>query len=120
MNKQYLCAISDLDNTQAKGVTLTQELAEDIHIIVLKQQEKFYAYLNQCPHRNIQLEWDKDEFFDESGSFLHCFTHGALFLPKTGECISGPCQFQSLEKVAIFIENSAILCDVENLLTCDD
>ncbi|MFT2111074.1 Rieske (2Fe-2S) protein [Marinomonas sp. 2405UD68-3] len=120
MNKQYLCSTSDLNKTQAKGVTLTQEHADDIHIIVLKQQEHFYAYLNKCPHRNIQLEWNKDEFFDESGSFLHCFTHGALFLPKTGECIAGPCQFQSLEKVPIFIEDDTIYCDPERGFSCED
>ncbi len=114
MNKHYLCSTSALGDSQAKGISLHKENQSDVSIIVLKQQNEFYAYINQCPHRNIQLEWNKDEFFDESGTFLHCSTHGALFSPKTGECIAGPCQFQSLEKVTIFIEDNSIFCDLDS------
>lgn len=107
--------MTELSDTQARGIEITVPNNGHINLIVLKQQNKVYAYLNQCPHRDLKLEWNKDDFFDESGAFLHCSEHGALFLPTTGECIVGPCQYQSLEKVSVFVENDTIFCDLEAL-----
>jgi nitrite reductase/ring-hydroxylating ferredoxin subunit len=115
MNKHYLCSTTELSDIQAKGITTTLPNEERLSLIIVKQQHNFYAYVNQCPHRDVKLEWDTDDFFDESGAFLRCSEHGALFLPKTGECIVGPCQYQSLEKVPIFVENNGVFCDLEAL-----
>ena len=50
-----------------------------------------YAYVNSCPHRGTELDWNPGEVFDESGLYLICATHGATFDPQTGQCLSGPC-----------------------------
>jgi len=52
---------------------------------------KIYAYRNHCPHAGSPLDWLPNQFFSDDGQALMCHTHGALFDPITGDCISGPC-----------------------------
>ena len=63
---------------------------------------KVYAYLNSCAHIPVELDWLEGEFFDRSGLYLICATHGATFEPDSGRCIMGPCKGQSL--VALLVE----------------
>ena len=49
-----------------------------------------HAYLNRCSHVAMELDWQPDRFFDISGHYLVCASHGALFLPDTGACVGGP------------------------------
>jgi nitrite reductase/ring-hydroxylating ferredoxin subunit len=59
------------------------------------------AYVNRCPHLGTELDWQPGEFFDESGLYLVCSTHGAMFEPDNGLCVAGPCRGASLEPLAI-------------------
>ena len=59
------------------------------------------AYVNRCPHAGTELDWQPGEFFEESGLYLMCSTHGALFEPGNGFCVAGPCRGASLEPLAI-------------------
>lgn len=59
------------------------------------------AYVNRCPHAGTELDWRPGEFFEESGLFLICSTHGALFSPDTGICVAGPCRGDRLERIAV-------------------
>jgi nitrite reductase/ring-hydroxylating ferredoxin subunit len=63
-----------------------------------------HAYVNVCPHRGTSLDWQPGEVFDESGLYLICATHGALFEPDTGLCIAGPCQGACLQKIPLMFE----------------
>ena len=49
-----------------------------------------YAYLNRCSHVAMELDFQPNRFFDSSGQFLICATHGALYAPDTGRCKGGP------------------------------
>lgn len=62
---------------------------------------KACAYVNRCPHLGTELDWEPGEFFDVAGVYLVCSTHGAIFEPKTGLCVAGPCRGASLEPLAI-------------------
>jgi nitrite reductase/ring-hydroxylating ferredoxin subunit len=41
------------------------------------------------------------EFFDDSGLYLICSTHGATYEPHTGFCVGGPCKGKSLQRLEI-------------------
>ena len=71
-------------------------------------EEAVYAYLNQCPHTKVELNWMPNQFMDVENRFVQCATHGALFEPASGECIHGPCLGQYLEKIEIEIESGKI------------
>ena len=59
------------------------------------------GFVNRCPHLGTELDWQPGEFFDFAGLYLVCSTHGAIFEPKTGLCVAGPCRGASLEPLAI-------------------
>lgn len=67
-----------------------------------------HAFVNSCPHRRSELDWQHGEFFDESGLYLICATHGAAFDPATGICVSGPCAGERLFRVSIREEDGRI------------
>ncbi|MBC6905757.1 Rieske (2Fe-2S) protein [Saccharophagus sp. K07] len=88
-----LCRIEEVADGCARGFDIGNQ-----RYIVVRQGQDLFVYLNRCPHLGIPLEWFPDQFMDADGEFLRCATHGALFLPDTGECVFGPCTGQFLVK----------------------
>ena len=58
------------------------------------------AYLNRCAHVPMGMDYQPNRFFDSTGRWLMCATHGAMYRPETGECIGGPCR-GGLVKIAL-------------------
>lgn len=55
-------------------------------------QGQAHAYLNRCSHVAMELDFQPNRFFDDTGQWLLCATHGAAYLPDTGQCAGGPCR----------------------------
>ncbi|MDO8903394.1 Rieske 2Fe-2S domain-containing protein [Hydrogenophaga sp.] len=51
-----------------------------------------HAYLNRCAHVAMEMDWQPNRFFDDTGRWLLCATHGAVYEPDTGACKGGPCR----------------------------
>ena len=51
-----------------------------------------HGYLNRCTHVAMELDWQPNRVFDATGQWLLCASHGAAYLPDTGQCAGGPCQ----------------------------
>jgi nitrite reductase/ring-hydroxylating ferredoxin subunit len=62
---------------------------------------RIFAYLNRCGHVPAELDWNAGEFFDQAGIYLICATHGALYDPVTGACLSGRCGGRGLEALVV-------------------
>ena len=58
----------------------------------VRWQGGVHAYLNRCAHVPMEMDWQPNRFFDDSGQWLLCSTHGAVYRPDTGECGGGPCR----------------------------
>lgn len=58
----------------------------------IRYQGEAHAYLNRCAHVAMEMDWQPDRFFDDSGRWLICASHGAIYEPTTGACRSGPCR----------------------------
>jgi nitrite reductase/ring-hydroxylating ferredoxin subunit len=67
------------------------------------------AYVNACGHRGVELDWEHGAFFDEWRAFLVCTAHGALFDPRDGSCVDGPCNGRGLARVAVVERDGAIV-----------
>ncbi|MEI7514880.1 MAG: Rieske 2Fe-2S domain-containing protein [Betaproteobacteria bacterium] len=59
-----------------------------------------HAYLNRCAHVAMEMDFHPNRFFDATGRWLICATHGASYRPATGQCASGPCR-GGLVKIAV-------------------
>jgi nitrite reductase/ring-hydroxylating ferredoxin subunit len=68
---------------------------------LVNHQGGLHAYVNRCSHVPMSLDWVENQFFTEDKQFLQCATHGAHYLPDTGECVSGPPCGKFLQRVAI-------------------
>lgn len=67
-----------------------------------------YGYLNRCAHVPIELDWDRGEFFESSGLFLICATHGAMYAPESGRCEGGPCRGGKLRKLNVLEKDNQV------------
>jgi nitrite reductase/ring-hydroxylating ferredoxin subunit len=60
-----------------------------------------HAFLNRCAHVSTEMDWQHGEFFDQSGLYLVCATHGARYAPDSGRCIDGRCNGKSLVSLKV-------------------
>ena len=75
---------------------------------VVRYAGKPRGYLNRCVHVPIELDWNEGEFFDFSGLYLTCSTHGAIYSPETGRCAGGPCRGGRLRPIQVFEERGQV------------
>lgn len=85
-----VCRLSDIEDYQARGFTVTFNDAP-LDLIVVRQGSQCMVYKNSCPHTGVNLEWQPDEFLSEDGNYLQCALHGAMFQVEDGLCVVGPC-----------------------------
>jgi len=95
---RLICASDELVDG-ARGVRF--ELPTGSQGFAVRHCGAVRAYVNRCPHSGTELDWQPGEFFEETGLYLICSTHGALFEPGSGFCVAGPCRGASLEPLAI-------------------
>ncbi len=63
---------------------------QQLECFVVNYRGTLRAYVNKCRHVPMTMDWVENQFFDESGAYLLCPTHGALYEPEGGECVAGP------------------------------
>ena len=59
---------------------------------VIRFEGQVQAYLNRCSHVAMEMDYQPDRFYDDTGRWLMCATHGATYQPDTGACSGGPCR----------------------------
>tara|TARA_R110002124_G_scaffold74356_2_gene199614 strand:+ start:2817 stop:3152 length:336 start_codon:yes stop_codon:yes gene_type:complete len=101
-----LCQLDELPLYGSKGFHHRGQA-----LFAVRQGEQVFVYENRCPHRGVPLEWVADQFLDSSNRLIQCATHGALFLPESGECVAGPCAGQSLQQRPCHIRDQRVWLD---------
>jgi nitrite reductase/ring-hydroxylating ferredoxin subunit len=102
-----LCAEGDISEGEGRGFVFGSGIERDA-VFVIHWRGQFLGYRNSCPHAGSPLDWPENRFFDASGRYLMCGTHGAVFRPEDGVCIEGPCEGRALEPVAIEMKDGEI------------
>jgi len=111
MSFQKICKLDDIVDGTARGFDIIIS-EESFSIICVRQGQHVFAYKNSCPHTGINLEWQPDQFLDDTQQFIVCSTHGALFQLEDGYCVSGPCAGDSLSVYPVKQEQGDIFIDV--------
>ena len=62
---------------------------------VIHRAGEIFGYVDRCPHTGLPLELF-GRYLTSQGDLIICSSHGALFKPKTGLCVAGPCAGRSL------------------------
>ncbi len=86
---------------QVKQATHGGLSAPTLPAFAVKHGGQVYAYLNQCAHVAMEMDWQAGQFFDFDAQYIMCATHGALYEPATGRCIAGPCVGKQLKPIAL-------------------
>ena len=102
-----LCASADLlDGGRAVAFDVHYR-GQSLRAFAIRYQGGVHAYLNQCTHVAMEMDFKEGHFFDDSGCRLICSTHGALFAPDTGACLGGPAR-GPLVKLALSEEQGMV------------
>lgn len=112
--ERVICRLGDLaeGGCAVKFTIASGEPATQIPCFAIAFDGAVHAYVNSCPHRGTELDWQPGEVFEETGLYLMCATHGALFEPDSGLCVAGPCHGARLQSVAIDVcGNDVVLSD---------
>jgi nitrite reductase/ring-hydroxylating ferredoxin subunit len=91
------------------------ELGERVTGFVVRYNGLVHAYVNQCAHLSVELDWNEGDFFDLTKNYVICATHGAQYQPETGYCVMGPCKGRSLQAIHVTERNDEILINLESL-----
>jgi nitrite reductase/ring-hydroxylating ferredoxin subunit len=96
-----VCA-SDALADGGTGVRVDATLrGEQAVVFFVRYEGRAYGYLNRCAHVPMELDWAEGQFFESSGLYLMCATHGAIYAPDTGKCVGGPCRGARLRPVEV-------------------
>lgn len=90
-------------------------LGEHTTGFVVRYQGIARAYVNQCAHVPVELDWNEGEFFDRNKDYLICATHGAHYAPDTGYCVFGPCKGKNLQSLPVTELNQQIIIHIDHL-----
>jgi len=100
--KRRICASAELVEG-GRGVRFVVDGLGDSEepAFVVRHGGKARAFLNRCGHVPVELDWQQGEFFDSSGLYLICATHGALYAPDSGRCLGGRCNGKGLVAISV-------------------
>ncbi len=103
-----LCNSADLQNGGEAVPFDVVYGGQTCRAFAIRFQGEVHAYLNRCAHIAMEMDYQPNRFFDDSGRWLLCATHGAAYLPDTGQCVGGPCR-GGLVRIALS-EHDGVVC----------
>ncbi|MGB2831674.1 MAG: Rieske 2Fe-2S domain-containing protein [Methylotenera sp.] len=105
----------DLHN-EAQGLRFElPALGEFATGFVVRYHGKPYAYVNQCAHVPVELDWNQGDFFTAQKDYIICATHGAHYRPDNGFCVMGPCKGKSLKPIDVTELNGQVIINTASI-----
>ncbi|WP_245287054.1 Rieske 2Fe-2S domain-containing protein [Bradyrhizobium sp. Tv2a-2] len=102
-----ICGFNDIQSKGAAGFHLMIIDEDGSHkpwsIVVVRWGRRVFGYVNKCPHKDINLDWEPNQFLDPAGVRLMCGKHGSTFELGTGRCVDGPCKGHALTPVRLTV-----------------
>jgi len=88
----FLCHSSQLQDSGSAVPFQVRYFSQSNAAFAVRYAGTVYAYLNRCSHVPMEMDYQPNQFFDLTGHWLICATHGAHYAPQTGQCRMGPCR----------------------------
>ncbi|EWY40521.1 (2Fe-2S)-binding protein [Skermanella stibiiresistens SB22] len=106
-----LCDLTEIPDGTGRGFTLRQSGGTEapLDVVVVRQGDRAFGYVNSCPHARSPLDWTPDRFMSLDGQHIQCATHGALFQVEDGLCVQGPCVGRSLTPIPTRVEGGRVI-----------
>lgn len=105
---QALCALGDIADPGAKGFVFRE--GDQLFMgFLVRQGPDVFGYIDRCPHAGLPLATFGDRFLTREGDLILCSSHGALFRPRDGLCIGGPCAGRALWPWRVRIEGGQVV-----------
>jgi nitrite reductase/ring-hydroxylating ferredoxin subunit len=112
----HICA-SDMLQEGGKGIRFPLTVSGDDGTgFAVRYDGVVHAYLNRCAHVPIELDWNEGDFFESSGHYLMCSTHGAIYAPESGRCAGGPCRGGRLRVIRTFEKDNQVYWEPDDIL----
>jgi len=102
-----LCASDALANGGPAVAFDVIYAGQSCRAFAIRYEDRPHAYLNRCTHVPMEMDYQEGQFFDDTGQWLLCATHGAAYRPDTGRCVGGPCR-GGLVKIALSEEGGMV------------
>ena len=102
-----LCPSADLVEGGRAVAFDVQYAGQVCRAFAIRHEGRVHAYLNRCTHVAMEMDYQEGQFFDDTGRWLLCATHGAAYEPATGACAGGPCR-GGLVKVSLSEEGDMV------------
>lgn len=106
--KRLICRADQLLEGAAGVRFEIDSAAGPLSAFVVRFDGRPRAFVNQCAHVPVELDWLEGAFFDCDGRYLICATHGATYDPVSGVCVAGPCRGARLRPVPVVERDGAI------------
>ncbi|MEB2284605.1 MAG: hypothetical protein B6D46_00635 [Polyangiaceae bacterium UTPRO1] len=103
----------------APGTTrkfLLPTAGEPTEAFIVNVDGTLHAWVNRCRHIAITMDWVEGRFLDDSGCYVVCATHGALYEPATGHCVSGPPFGRALIRVPLRMDGERVIATIPDEL----
>lgn len=88
----FLCHSEELVDSRRAVPFEVLYFGQNNAAFAVRYQGQVYAYLNRCSHVPMEMDYQPNEFFDVTGHWLMCATHGAMYAVQSGQCRMGPCR----------------------------
>jgi len=92
----------------ARGFVL-QMRAGRFHGFVVRRGGEAFGYVDRCPHMGVPLAQRLDDYLTDSGEWIACSWHGALFEVDSGTCVGGPCTGNRLTAWPVRVESGTLV-----------
>ncbi|MEO8038404.1 MAG: Rieske 2Fe-2S domain-containing protein [Betaproteobacteria bacterium] len=106
--ERLICAAAALGEGGVGVRFDVERFGKRVPAFVVRYDGVVHGYLNQCAHVPVELDWAEGMFFDLSGLYLICATHGATYLPENGRCVRGPCNGSGLRKLSVYERDGSV------------
>ena len=101
-----LCRLDEIE--RAKGFRFREDDAVFFGFVI-RDGEAVRGFVDSCPHTGQPLSMFGDRYLTRDGQWLFCTGHGALFRPKDGVCVAGPCEGEGLSAWPVEVRDGSVV-----------